>query len=173
MKLFSLSGRGRTVTDSGIFLLLISVILFSPLPLLLAQVGVGVELFPSGSSASRDKSPGRYPRGDAYLALVSEELDLPEEDLLRLLEFGFGRREILKLALIAQSAKEELDKVVRLRRERWELRRVAEKYGIDYLSLFRKSEELHRHFKERLVEERKQRKKTPSQSSQEADSQEK
>jgi hypothetical protein len=114
-------------------------ILLSANSLLFSQADVGVGLSPWDYGPVEKKSIKDNPP-DSFVKLLAIEQNQDEKELAKLFNTGFGRNELIKLALISGKSKEKLKDIVALRQKNMRLSSIAGKYNLDYGAILEESE---------------------------------
>ena len=95
-----------------------------------AEVGVGMELSPSGLVRKKKEKKPRNP--DAFIKTLAGYFNQGEASMAKLHHRGYGRNELIKMLVITTKSGKDFTEIVKLRDKKKKLSEIAETYGLDY-----------------------------------------
>lgn len=99
-------------------------------------VGFGVNVTPGAGKKAKPKSKKKQELKDAFIERIAIRLDQDPDELHSLRRKGYGRVELIKLILIAKKTKQPLNEIVKLRNRKEKIKKIAEKYNLDYKKIY-------------------------------------
>ena len=118
-----------------IFTFLIFSFFLFPFSFLFAQVdfGVGIDFTPKTSekASKQEKEQKNY-----FIERIALKFNQNYEKLHRLYQRGYGYIELLKLILISEKSKKELDEIIKYRDKKDKISKIASMYGLNYKEIY-------------------------------------
>lgn len=113
---------------------------------------MGVDLTPSFSGSESKKKSKKKRLKNPFIFHFCNIFDQDYLKIRKLQKKGYGRLELIKVILISREAQVSLKEIVKDRNKLIPLRKIAEKYKLDYRALRAKSHQYKKQIEKKIIE---------------------